>query len=569
MSALGLVQTGTPLPQPSAAVTELQVAVEDTLASPGRLWVRGTLRGVPEPAVGDGRARPWWPPWPRRIEPAAVPAVVHIEARVGGSVCAADVPLLPGDRFEALLEAHLPRARRGWRVARYRVSHAGRTVEACGLALAPREDARAAVVVVLPLTYTGATHGAQALARSDLGDRLKVLLQRLHHGPAGPQPVYYLACVPPGGVSQAELALAATTLGWPAGNVILLPAERDAPRAALLQGLDRLRWLFAGNLDLVVLNLEPALASPLSSDGFAKPQATATRDDRAIVRRLANPGDDPWALLDGAACRPNGRPVQCLRPVRSGLVPRHAVVFCHGMLAYSMIRMQLPEERNCFAALREFLRERGVRVLFPRVAPTSGVAERARELRDQIRHWTDEPVNLIAHSMGGLDARYMISRLEMGERVCSLTTICTPHRGSYLADWFLANYRNRVPLLLALEAVGINVDGFRDCRPAACAEFNARTSDVPGVRYFSYGGDVPVWRVTPVLRRAWTLLHAVEGPNDAMVSVASAHWGEYLGSVCADHFAQTPDGLFVRPGEDFDSLGFCCRIVENLARRGL
>jgi hypothetical protein len=50
--------------------------------------------------------------------------------------------------------------------------------------------------------------------------------------------------------------------------------------------------------------------------------------------------------------------------------------------------------------------------------------------------------------------------------------------------------------------------------------------------------------------------------------VASAHWGEYLGTLAVDHFAQTPDGLFVRPGETFDSVGFFARLVEDLARRG-
>src|SRR5262249_5187529 len=38
-------------------------------------------------------------------------------------------------------------------------------------------------------------------------------------------------------------------------------------------------------------------------------------------------------------------------------------------------------------------------------------------------------VHVFAHSMGGLDARYMISRLGMAKRVLSLTTIATPHRG--------------------------------------------------------------------------------------------------------------------------------------------
>ena len=257
-----------------------------------------------------------------------------------------------------------------------------------------------------------------------------------------------------------------------------------------------------------------------------------------------------------------------IRPARSSLVPRYPVVFCHGMLAMTTIRMQLPEDLNCFSALRGFLRERGFRAFFPQVAPTSGIVARARQLREQILKWTDQPVNLIAHSMGGLDARYLITHLGMADRVPSLTTIATPHHGTYLVEWFIHNFRNRVPLLLAMEAMGVNVDGFRDCRPSACQVFNARTPDMPGVRYFSYGGSVPSGRVTPMLRRAWNLLNAMEGPNDGMVSVESARWGEFLGTLQADHFAQTPDRIFVRPGEDFDALGFYFRLLEDLARRG-
>jgi triacylglycerol lipase len=250
-------------------------------------------------------------------------------------------------------------------------------------------------------------------------------------------------------------------------------------------------------------------------------------------------------------------------------VPRHPVVFCHGMLAMTMLRMQIPEDCNYFTHLRPFLRERGIEALYPNVEPTGGVAARAEQLRDLIRHWTDEPVNLIAHSMGGLDARYLISRLGKAAQVASLTTIAAPHHGTTVADWFCLNYRQRVPLLLTLEAFGINVDGFRDCRTDACRDFNERTPDAPGVRYFSYTAAVPSSRVSPLLRRAWNILTPAEGANDGLVSVRSAVWGEVLGTLSVDHFAQTPDGLFVRPGENFDALHFYSRLIEELAHRGL
>ena len=41
-----------------------------------------------------------------------------------------------------------------------------------------------------------------------------------------------------------------------------------------------------------------------------------------------------------------------------------------------------------------------------------------------------EPVHVLAHSMGGLDSRFMISSLGMAQRVLTLTTLGTPHRGS-------------------------------------------------------------------------------------------------------------------------------------------
>ena len=541
---------------PSVPVPGPGVRIEDVLASPRRLWLRGRLAGRGTPGAGNGnRARHWW------HKSAPPPRRAHLETHVSGSTLQADVPLGDDGRFEALLPAQLPPARRGWRVARTKVTVDGATVEACAVVLLPPPEAASAVVVVLPLDGTFVADGAGQLMRPEAAAALAPLLHQLARGSAGPRPLYYLACVPGETCGrERELAVAVASAGWPLGQVVPLPAA--APSAAsLAEGLDRVRWLFAGSLDLLVLNLEGGAAELLT--GQRKPA-----EDRAAVVRLANPGDDAWAALLGPSLPGVQRGGPVLRPSRAGRVTRFPLVFCHGMLAFSTLRLRLPEDLNSFSTLRQPLRERGYRALFPQVAPTSGIVARAAELRDQIRRWTDEPVNIIAHSMGGLDARYLITHLDMADRVRSLTTIATPHRGTWLADWFIGNYRHRVPLLLAMEAFGINVDGFADCRPAACAAFNASTPDVPGMRYFSYGGAVPHCRVSPILRRPWCLLTPVEGPNDGMVSVASARWGQYLGEIEADHFAQTPDAVFLRPGEDFDSIGFCLRLVEDLAYRG-
>ena len=46
-------------------------------------------------------------------------------------------------------------------------------------------------------------------------------------------------------------------------------------------------------------------------------------------------------------------------------------------------------------------------------------------------------VNIIAHSKGGLDSRYAISKLGSDKYVASLTTINTPHHGCLFAEYLL------------------------------------------------------------------------------------------------------------------------------------
>lgn len=61
-------------------------------------------------------------------------------------------------------------------------------------------------------------------------------------------------------------------------------------------------------------------------------------------------------------------------------------------------------------------------------------------------------------------------------------------------------------------------------------QFNQQTPDVDGVQYFSWGAVYE-----PGLIDTWKWPHSVilekEGPNDGLVSVKSAKWGTYLGTL--------------------------------------
>jgi triacylglycerol lipase len=245
-------------------------------------------------------------------------------------------------------------------------------------------------------------------------------------------------------------------------------------------------------------------------------------------------------------------------------VTRYPLVFCHGMLGYSVLKLRSVYLYNYFNGVRELLTARGFHVLMPQLGKTHSTEQRAEQLRQTIGRWTSGPVNIIAHSMGGLDARFLISKLDMADRVASLTTVATPHRGSYFADWFIERFDQQLPFLRSLEQFGLEVNGFRDCSRAACRLFNESVPDSPKVRYFSYSAFQVSRKMPPVLRRSHSLIARVEGPNDGLVSEYSARWGEHVATLRSDHVALVGE----RGPEYFDHLAFYSRIVDDLIRHG-
>ena len=61
-------------------------------------------------------------------------------------------------------------------------------------------------------------------------------------------------------------------------------------------------------------------------------------------------------------------------------------------------------------------------------------AQLKKTIEAVLRQTGAEKVNIIAHSKGGLEARYLISTMGMAGKVASLTTISTPHNGSVTVD---------------------------------------------------------------------------------------------------------------------------------------
>jgi triacylglycerol lipase len=213
---------------------------------------------------------------------------------------------------------------------------------------------------------------------------------------------------------------------------------------------------------------------------------------------------------------------------------RAPIVLVHGLLGFDRISVGRLELKRYFPGIDAQLEAAGHRVCTARLSRTRGVAARAQELRQFIlRRYPNEPVHIFGHSMGGLDARFMISKLDMGDRVLSLTTIGTPHRGCSFAEWGIRSLGWFLKPILRL--LRISSDAFYDLTPEFCRRFNEAVPDVPGVRYLSVAGECDESLLGPIFRLPSRIVRNIEGPNDGIVSVASAAYGEHCEIWHADH----------------------------------
>ncbi|KAI0080363.1 alpha/beta-hydrolase, partial [Panus rudis PR-1116 ss-1] len=220
--------------------------------------------------------------------------------------------------------------------------------------------------------------------------------------------------------------------------------------------------------------------------------------------------------------------------------PKNPVVFCHGLLGFDTVTVGpsiAPVQVSHWRGIKDALEANGVEVLVTRVPATSTPIDRAKVLEEKISEaYPGRSVHLIGHSMGGLDCRYLTTHLTKRKfKVLSITTISTPHRGSSFADHFLSTIgKERMPSVLSLLDMLPNGGGdgkaFEFLTLDNMRRFNENTPDVPGVKYFSWGAVYE-----PGLIDTWKWSHSVilekEGPNDGLVSLKSARWGTYLGTL--------------------------------------
>lgn len=246
---------------------------------------------------------------------------------------------------------------------------------------------------------------------------------------------------------------------------------------------------------------------------------------------------------------------------------KYPVVMAHGMGGFTAIGGVSIGEY--FYGINWDLTTNGAKVFATQVTSFESSAIRGEQLRSQVNQIlaiTGAPkVNLIGHSQGVLDSRYVAG--VMASKIASVTGVAGPNLGSPVADTIKA--ASTIPVLgPALKPVitgGIDAffklldmssgatytnsswNGLNQLTKEGMVAFNAQFpqgmptttcgqgTSTNGVQYFSWGGTKNLTNLLDISDPFMALTGAlIPEPNDGLVAQCSSH----LGTVIRDDYSQ-------------------------------
>ena len=236
---------------------------------------------------------------------------------------------------------------------------------------------------------------------------------------------------------------------------------------------------------------------------------------------------------------------------------KYPIVLAHGMGGWT----EIVGVYDYFYRIPDELRAGGAKVYLTSVSAFSSSEARGEQLLGQIEYIAAASgkgkVNLIGHSQGGLDVRYVLAARP--DLLASVTTVGSPHQGADLADWLLAHldvggFSGVVAATLA-SSLGILLDmltgtdnpqdaiaGLEQLASGGAAEFNDRypaglpswycgsgASSWNGVALYSWTGSSVLTNFLDVTDVAMGVASIVATEDtDGLVGRCSAHFGKVV-----------------------------------------
>ncbi len=265
---------------------------------------------------------------------------------------------------------------------------------------------------------------------------------------------------------------------------------------------------------------------------------------------------------------------------------RFPIVLVHGWTGFSAIG-----PLTYFFGVTAMLEQLGYPVSVAVLDPYNHTSVRSAQLAEQIDEmrveWRARKLDLLGHSQGGIDSRAAVSTHGRGDVVSAVLTVASPHRGTYLTDVALGlapgaaedlvgALLNFVGAVTAQQKSDAKASFYSLSEAYMQGEFNPQNPDDPRVQYISYTGrtcDAVAYLdpdnncqelCDPLIAWAYRMLKDTRGPNDGLVTVESAQWGEYRGEMIADHIDEVGQIAGITDPK-FDHLAFYRDRARDLA----
>ena len=258
------------------------------------------------------------------------------------------------------------------------------------------------------------------------------------------------------------------------------------------------------------------------------------------------------------------------------MATRYPVVLAHGILLKDV------KFFKAFGRIEKILKRRGFTVYTAKTDGFGTIENNAEQMKHHIesilKAENAEKVNIIAHSKGGLDAIYMIKNLGMEESVASLTTLCTPHRGSPIASSLL-----RLPkFIVKFIAFWVNLwyrifgdkhpDALTVCKQLqSIPEIEQEKQPLPETIYCqSFSATLERSRDDFVMGIPLAFYrHYGKDACDGLVSVSSAEFGNYRGNCTNDSISHSQIVDFMAGKKKKEKIyAFYIGLCEELAQMG-
>ena len=256
---------------------------------------------------------------------------------------------------------------------------------------------------------------------------------------------------------------------------------------------------------------------------------------------------------------------------------KYPIILVHGIVIKDIFFIK------SFGRIDKNLRKNGYTVYKSNVDGFGTIENNAEILKKEIMEVIEkekcEKVNIIAHSKGGLDSKYMITNLGMEDKVASLTTLCTPHKGSPIASNIL-----RLPnWMLKLIAFWLNFwyrifgdkhpDSLTVCKQLAKKkDIEIETLNISDKVYCqSYSTKMEKAKDDFIMGIPLIFFHYFEKDveSDGLVSSSSSIFGDYKGQAIDESISHSEiTDFFVSKKKKEKIYAFYDELCRDLINRG-